>query len=177
MALFGRILMFFRGNSALTSRRFFETPGQETLQLGEDIKEEIKRLYGGAVLRIRTVDAGSTGAEEIELKMLTSAVYDMERFGLRFVASPRHADMLCVTGPVTRNMVRALRETYDATPQPCLVVAVGDGACTGGIWNGSYAIVGAVEKVIPVHAKIPGDPPTPEAILRGLLHILREART
>ena len=142
---------------------------------GEALRATLRRLYGGRSLRIRAVDAGSTNAEEIELLALGNAYYDIERFGLAFVASPRHADMLMVTGPVTRNLERALRTTYEAAPHPCLVVAVGDGACDGGIWRGSYAVVGPVDAVIPVHIRIPGDPPCPEAILRGLAEGLAAA--
>lgn len=144
--------------------------------VAEAMQNEIQRLYGGRSLRIRAVDGGSTGAEEIELKALTNTFYDMERYGLRFVSSPRHADVLFVTGPVTRNMERAVRATYDAAPQPCLVIAIGDGACTGGVWPESYAITGPVEKIIPVHGKIPGDPPSPQAILEGFLAILKAAQ-
>lgn len=150
--------------------------GRAVIVLKEEFSREVRRLYGGRALRLRAVDAGSDGTEEQELKALTNGYYDMERFGLRFVSSPRHADMLLVTGPVTRGMEAALKETYDALPQPCLVVAVGDGACTGGVWKESYAVLGPVHKVIPVHAMIPGDPPTPTEILGGLLQILREAR-
>jgi Ni,Fe-hydrogenase III small subunit len=133
-------------------------------------------LYGGRSLRIRAVDAGSTGAEELELLALGNAYYDIERYGLAFVASPRHADVLMVTGPVVRNLERALRTTYEAAPHPCIVVAVGDGACTGGIWRGSYAVVGAVDEVIPVHIRIPGDPPSPAEILQGLANGLGRPR-
>lgn len=136
----------------------------------------VSSLYGGRSLRIRAVDAGSTNAEEIELTALGNAYYDIERFGLSFVASPRHADVLMVTGPVVRNLAGALRATYDAAPSPCIVVAVGDGACTGGIWKGSYAVVGAVDEVIPVHIRIPGDPPSPGDIIRGLAAGLKGAR-
>ncbi|MDO8599202.1 MAG: formate hydrogenlyase [bacterium] len=142
---------------------------------GDALAAEIRRLYGGRSLRIRAVDGGSTNAEEIELTALGNAYYDIERFGLSFVASPRHADMLFVTGPVTRNLARAVRMTYEAAPHPCIVVAVGDGACTGGIWKDSYAVVGPVESVIPVDVRIPGDPPTPTQILRGVLHAIRSA--
>ena len=142
--------------------------------LGQEVKKIVDKLYHGRSLRIRAVDGGSTNAEEIELTALSNAYYDIDRFGLSFVASPRHADMLFVTGPVTRNLERAVRTTYEAAPQPCIVVAIGDGACTGGIWQDSYAVVGAVEKVIPVHIKIPGDPPTPAAILRGVLEVLHQ---
>jgi len=135
---------------------------------GEELQATIRSLHGGRSLRIRAVDAGSTNAEELELMALGNAYYDIERFGLAFVASPRHADILMVTGPVTRNLEQALLTTYEAAPQPCIVVAVGDGACDGGIWRDSYAVVGPVDAVIPVHIRIPGDPPSPEEILRGL---------
>ena len=143
---------------------------------GEELRTILKDLYGGRSLRIRAVDAGSTNAEEIELTALGNAYYDIERFGLSFVASPRHADVLMVTGPVVRNLAEALRATYEAAPHPCIVAAVGDGACTGGIWRGSYAVVGSVDQVIPVHIRIPGDPPSPAEILQGLAAGLREAR-
>lgn len=145
----------------------------EIEKTGKELRTIIHRLYGGRSLRIRAVDGGSTNAEEIELTALNNAYYDIERFGLSFVASPRHADMLFVTGPITRNLERAVRTTYEAAPQPCLVVAVGDGACTGGIWKDSYAVVGPVDTVIPVHVRIPGDPPRPAEILAGILHALR----
>ncbi|MDO8622285.1 MAG: formate hydrogenlyase [bacterium] len=141
--------------------------------VGKELAGAIRHLYGGRSLRIRAVDGGSTNAEEIELTALGNAYYDIDRFGLSFVASPRHADMLFVTGPVTRNLERAVRTTYEAAPHPCIVVAVGDGACTGGIWKGSYAVVGPVDAVIPVHVRIPGDPPTPTQILRGVLAALK----
>ena len=146
-----------------------------TVRAGDELRAVLRRLHKGRSLRIRAVDAGSTNAEELELLALTNAYYDIERFGLSFVASPRHADVLMVTGPVTRNLERALRTTYEAAPQPCLVVAVGDGACDGGIWRDSYAVAGPVEAVIPVHIKIPGDPPSPEEILRGLAAGLEKA--
>jgi len=142
-------------------------------KIGADIKDIVEKLHSGRSLRIRAVDAGSTNAEEIELTALGNAYYDIDRFGLSFVASPRHADMLFVTGPVTRNLEKALLATYEAAPQPCIVVAIGDGACTGGIWKDSYAVVGAVENVIPVHMRIAGDPPTPTEILQGVLNVLK----
>lgn len=145
-------------------------------QVGEQLKTVIKSLYGGRSLRIRAVDAGSNNAEEIELTALNNAYYDIDRFGLSFVASPRHADMLFVSGPVTRNLENALLTTYEAAPQPCLVVAIGNGAIDGGIWKDSYAVIGGVDKVIPVHATIPGDPPSPLDILRGVLGILEDIR-
>lgn len=153
--------------------KILEKTGDEAFEkAGAEVKEIVDRLYGGRSLRIRAVDGGSTNAEEIELTALNNAYYDIDRFGLSFVASPRHADMLFVTGPVTRNLETAVRTTYEAAPQPCIVVAVGDGACTGGIWKDSYAVVGPVEAVIPVHVRIPGDPPTPTAMLRGILEAL-----
>ena len=140
--------------------------------VGKKIEARVKHLFRGS-LAIRQVDAGSDNACEQELVALSNAFYDIERFGLSFVASPRHADILFVTGPVTRNLERAVKTTYEAAPHPCIVVAVGDGACTGGIWKDSYAVVGPVEAVIPVHVKIPGDPPTPTQMLRGILYALR----
>ncbi len=142
-------------------------------KVGREIKTIVDDLYGGRSLRIRAVDVGSTNAEEIELTALTNAYYDIDRFGLSFVASPRHADMLFVTGPVTRNLEQALLTTYEAAPHPCIVVAIGDGAIDGGIWRDSYAVVGGVDKVIPVHIRIPGDPPSPKDILVGVLAALK----
>ena len=146
-------------------------------KVGKEVAEVVRRLYGGRALHIRAVDGGSTNAEEIELTALNNAYYDIERFGLSFVASPRHADILMVTGPITRNLERAVKTTYAATPKPCMVIAVGDGACTGGIWKDSYAVVGGVDAVIPVDVKIPGDPPSPTDILQGVLHALTISRT
>ncbi len=136
--------------------------------MGQKLNDKIKRLFSGS-LAIREVDAGSTNACEQEITALSNAFYDIERFGIHFVASPRHADMLFVTGPVSRNMAEALRRAYEATPEPRLVVAVGDDAIDGGIFKGSYAVIDGVDKVIPVDWKIPGDPPSPKIILRHLL--------
>jgi Ni,Fe-hydrogenase III small subunit len=126
----------------------------------------------GRSLAIREVDAGSCNGCELEIHALNNAFYDLERFGLRFVASPRHADVLMVTGPVTRNMREALARTYDATPDPKWVVAIGDCAVDGGIFAGSYACVGAVSEVVPVDLHIPGCPPSPADMLKGLLALL-----
>jgi Ni,Fe-hydrogenase III small subunit len=127
----------------------------------------------GRSLSIREVDAGSCNGCELEIHALNNAFYDLERFGLRFVASPRHADVLMVTGPVTRNMSEALLRTYNATPSPKWVVAVGACAADGGIFAGSYACVdGGVSAVIPVDLHIPGCPPTPTALLQGLLALM-----
>jgi Ni,Fe-hydrogenase III small subunit len=129
----------------------------------------------GRSLSIREVDAGSCNGCELEIHALNNAFYDLERFGLRFVASPRHADVLLVTGPVTKNMREALRRTYDATPDPKWVVAVGDCAFDGGIFAGSYAVIGAVERVIPVDLHIRGCPPLPAQLLAGLLALVQVA--
>lgn len=139
--------------------------------LGQELKEKINGIFGRS-LAIREVDAGSTNACEQELTALSNSFYDVERFGVRFVASPRHADMLMVTGAVSRNMKQALVRTYEATPDPKIVVAVGDDAIDGGIFKGSYAVLDGVDKVIPVDFKIPGDPPSPKTVLRHLLKIL-----
>ena len=129
-----------------------------------------KRL--GRSLSIREVDAGSCNACELEIHALNNPFYDLERFGLRFVASPRHADVLMVTGPVTKNMAEALRRTYAATPDPKWVVAVGNCAIGGGIYAGSYAVAGGVSDVVPVDLHIRGCPPSPTELLRGLIALL-----
>jgi len=126
----------------------------------------------GRSLAIRQVDAGSCNGCELEIHALNNAYYDLERFGLRFVASPRHADVLLVTGPVTRNMREALERTYAATPAPKWVVAVGGCARDGGCFAGSYAVVGGVAEVVPVDLHIPGCPPRPIEILKGLLALI-----
>jgi Ni,Fe-hydrogenase III small subunit len=126
----------------------------------------------GRSLAIRQVDAGSCNGCELEIHALSNAFYDIERFGLRFVASPRHADVLLVTGPVTKNMRQALERTWNATPDPKWVVAVGDCALDGGIFRGSYACVGGVSEVVPVDLHIKGCPPSPTDLLKGLLALL-----
>jgi len=136
--------------------------------LGRTLKTQMDRVLGRS-LHIREVDAGSCNGCEIEIVGLNSPVYDLERFGIHFVASPRHADMLLVTGPVTRNMELALRKTYDAMPEPRLVVAVGACGCSGGIFGRNYATVGGVDAVLPVDVYIPGCPPNPHALLQGIL--------
>ena len=126
----------------------------------------------GRSLTIRQVDAGSCNGCELEIHALNNAFYDVERFGIRFVASPRHADVLLVTGPVTKNMREALERTHRATPDPKWVVAVGDCAVDGGLFAGSYAVAGGVSAVVPVDLHIPGCPPSPTALLKGLLALL-----
>lgn len=145
----------------------------DVLHLMREVDAESRRLFGRA-LAVREVDAGSCNGCEVEITGLTSPVYDSERFGIHFVASPRHADLLLVTGPVTRNMEVPLRKTYEATPAPKLVVAVGDCARTCGVFRGSYAIAGSVDRVVPVDAFVDGCPPDPADILRGILTVLRQ---
>lgn len=150
-----------------------ELLGLDYQALGEKMQESVKNIFGGS-LAIREVAAGSSNAEEQELTALGNVYYDIERFGIHFVASPRHADMLFVTGPVSRNMAEGLRRTYDAMPTPRFVVAVGDGAIDGGIYRDSYAVHNSVEEIIPVDFKIPGDPPSPKVVLASLLKIFHE---
>lgn len=137
-------------------------------ELAGQVDRAARRQLGRS-LAIREVDAGSCNGCELEIHALNNAFYDLERFGLRFVASPRHADVLLVTGPVTRNMREALERTYAATPAPKWVVAVGDCAIDGGVFAGSAAVVGGVAAVVPVDLHIPGCPPTPTRLLAGLL--------
>jgi Ni,Fe-hydrogenase III small subunit len=126
----------------------------------------------GRSLSIREIDAGSCNGCELEIHALSNAFYDLERFGLRFVASPRHADVLMVTGPVTKNMREALLRTYNATPDPKWVIAVGTCAADGGIFAGSYAVAGGVKDVLPVDLHIRGCPPSPTELLKGLIALL-----
>ena len=137
--------------------------------------EHAARAKLGRSLSIREVDAGSCNGCELEIHALNNAFYDIERFGLRFVASPRHADVLLVTGPVTKNMREALLRTYNATPDPKWVVAIGTCAVDGGIFAGSYAVKGGVKDVIPVDLHIRGCPPSPTELLKGLLALLESA--
>lgn len=138
----------------------------------DEMAGKIRTIVGRA-LNIRQLDAGSCNGCEAEIVALTNPYYDLERFGIHFVASPKHADMLLVTGPVTRNMVEAVKLTYEATPSPKLVVAVGACGVNGGIFADSYAVIGGVDKVIPVDGYIPGCPPTPAMLLTGILSVLR----
>ena len=142
---------------------------------GERIQGQILRLLGRA-LTIRQVDAGSCNGCELEIHALNNPYYNLEGRGIRFVASPRHADMLLVTGPVASNMKIAVRRAYEATPDPKLVVAVGECGCTGGIFGESYASCGRVANVIPVDVAIPGCPPPPLEILRGILSAVTPRR-
>ncbi len=144
-------------------------------ELAATLGQTARRQLGRS-LSIREIDAGSCNGCELEIHALGNAFYDLERFGLRFVASPRHADVLLVTGPVTRNMREALERAYNATPAPKWVVAAGDCAADGGCFAGSYAVVGGVSAVVPVDLHVAGCPPAPEALLKGLLALI-EAET
>ena len=147
-------------------------PGPEDLAaLGVRVAEAARHRLGRS-LSLRLVDAGSCNACELELNALSNAYYDLERFGLRFVASPRHADVLLVTGPVTLNMRQAVERTWAAMPSPKWVVAVGGCAIDGGLFAGGYACAGGVETVLPVDLRIPGCPPSPTALLAGLVTLL-----
>ena len=143
----------------------------ELEKIGPQLEEAIKRRFRRS-LAIRQVDAGSCNGCELEIHAINNPIYNCERFGIHFTASPRFADMLLVTGPVSRNMEIALRRTYNATPLPKLVIAVGDCGCNGGIFGESYASLGGIDKVIPVNACIPGCPPTPTALLQGILRAI-----
>ena len=141
----------------------------------QELRGEIVKVFGSA-LAIRHVDAGSCNGCELEIHALNNAYYNIEGLGIHFVASPRHADMLLVTGPVSRHMEIALKRTYDATPEPKLVVAVGDCGCDGGIFGESYASCGKISNVIPVDIAVPGCPPTPTALLQGILAAVSKER-
>jgi len=137
-------------------------------ELGQKLHDKVKKICRDS-LHIRYVDAGACNACDFEINALPNPIYDIQQYGIDFVASPRHADMLLITGVVTRNLEGALMKTYEACPQPCLVVAVGACACGGGIFKDSYAAGGGVDKYLPVDVYVPGCPPTPELILEGIL--------
>jgi len=147
---------------------------EEIEAIGREIRASVDAVFGHS-LAIRELDTGSDNATEIEINNLSNPYYDAERFGITFVASPRHADVLLVTGAVTHNMAIAARKTYEAMPSPKFVIAVGDDACTGGIYAGTYAVLGGADKLFPVDLKIPGNPPSPKEILVGLLALMRKA--
>ena len=144
-------------------------------QVAGRLNDEVLKLLGRA-LAIRHVDAGSCNGCELEIHALNNPYYNLEGLGIKFVASPRHADMLLVTGPVSRNMEVALKRTYEATPEPKLVVAIGDCGCDGGIFGENYASCGRVANVIPVDVAVPGCPPEPGAIIQGILTAVAAAR-
>ena len=137
-------------------------------ELGQELKNKIDKIFGRS-LAIREIDAGSCNGCEIEINALNNSVYDIERFGITFVASPRHADVLLVTGPASKNMEKALKIAYDSTPNPKIVIAVGACACSGGIFGNNYATTGGIDNIVPVNVYIPGCPPRPQALLYGIL--------
>jgi Ni,Fe-hydrogenase III small subunit len=160
---------------ALTGRKTEPAPAPaDDMVVVARLQAHVLRTLGRA-LTIRQVDAGSCNGCELEIHALGNPYYNIEGLGIRFVASPRHADMLLVTGPVAKHMAIALRRTYDATPEPKLVVAVGDCGCTGGVFGESYASLGRVANVIPVDVEIQGCPPTPTALLQGILAAISKA--
>jgi Ni,Fe-hydrogenase III small subunit len=144
-------------------------------ELGKELRKKVDSIFGRSI-SIRAVDTGSDNSPEIELVNLTTPHYDIERFGVSFAASPRHADVLAVTGPVTYNMAIALKKTYDAMPSPKWVIAIGDDARDGGILKDSYAVLGGVDKVLPVDLYIPGNPPSPREILKGIISLMEAIR-
>ena len=143
-------------------------------EVGAELEKRARRLFGRSIT-IREVDAGSCNGCELEIHALNNAVYDVERFGIKFAASPRHADVLLVTGPLSKNMKVALERTYAATPDPKWVVAVGDCACGCGVFADSYATMGAIERAVPVDLHINGCPPRPVDLLRGLIALMDRA--
>jgi len=149
-------------------------PADEALRLRAALQQEILGVLGRA-LCIRHVDAGSCNGCELEIHALNNPIYNIEGLGIRFVASPRHADLLLVTGPVSLHMATALRRTWDATPEPKLVVAVGDCGCDGGIFGAGYATAGPVSAILPVDVAVPGCPPAPERLLQAILTAVRPA--
>jgi len=157
-------------------------PSEAPPRVDDELRVTVERLRGEILdrfqgaLAIRHVDAGSCNACELEINALNNPYYNLEGLGIRFVASPRHADMLLVTGPVSRHMEVALKRTYDATPEPKLVVALGDCGCTGGMFGESYASLGRISNVIPVDVAVPGCPPSPRAIMQGILTAIAAAK-
>ncbi len=159
--------------TGIVTERIKRPKENELEQLGIEVKRQIDKRFSGSIA-IRAVDAGSCNGCELEIHALNNPIYDIERFGIHFVASPRHADVLLVTGPVSRHMQTALLRVYEATPNPKWVVAVGDCAACGGEFGVSYASCGAVENVIPVDLVIKGCPPTPKTLVKGLLSLMEK---
>lgn len=164
---------FWKSDPTAANRTASEGVSDAAMGFATSIDKAARRRLGHS-LSIRAVDAGSCNGCELEMHALSNAFYDVERFGIRFVASPRHADVLMVTGPVTGNMGEALLRTYNATPDPKWVVALGGCARDGGCFAGSYAVLGGVSTVVPVDLHIPGCPPSPTDILKGLLALLEQ---
>ncbi len=168
ITLFNKI---FRTSKTLIPIKRQDYEQTQIIEIGRKLEKKVKQLFNGS-LSIRVVDAGSDNACEQELTALSNTFYDIERFGIRFVASPKHADMLMITGPMTRNMEKAVIKTFEATPDPKIIVAVGDDSINGGIYQGSYAVMDGADSVVPTNYHIPGDPPTPLTIIYHLLKIL-----
>jgi len=168
LRLFKKILI-----TGIVTERLKTPKDDELEQLGLEIKRHIDRKFAGSIA-IREVDAGSCNGCELEIHALNNPYYDIERYGIHFVASPRHADVLLVTGPVSRHMQTALLRTYEATPDPKWVIAVGDCAACGGEFGESYACCGAVSNVVPVDLVIPGCPPVPQVLMKGLLSLMQK---
>lgn len=166
LSLFKKILI-----TGMVTEKIKRPKDAELEQMGIEIKRKIDKKFSGSIA-IRAVDAGSCNGCELEIHALNNPYYDIERFGIHFVASPRHADVLLVTGPVSRHMQTALLRVYEATPDPKWVIAVGDCAACGGEFGVSYASCGSVSNVIPVDVTIPGCPPTPLALMKGLLGMI-----
>ena len=155
-------------HTGIVTERIPPITDPEIANISVTLEAVIRRRFRGS-LAIRQVDAGSCNGCELEIHAINNAIYNCERYGIHFTASPRFADLLLVTGPISHNMEIALRRTYEATPTPKLVIAVGDCGCTGGIFGETYASLGGIDKVIPVDARIPGCPPTPAVLLQGIL--------
>jgi Ni,Fe-hydrogenase III small subunit len=170
LRMFGKILRV--GNITEALERADDAVSEALVLTGSELKSIIDKRFQGS-LSIRHVDAGSCNGCELEIHALNNPYYSIERFGVHFVASPRHADLLLVTGPVSRHMEAALRRTWAATPNPKWVIAAGDCAACGGEFGISYASCGAVENVIPVNLKVPGCPPTPLVLLHGILNLMQ----
>lgn len=164
-------LKIFKNKNNLIEVTNKDIEKEEIITIGNKIKHKVNNLFNGS-LAIRQIDAGSDNSCEQELVALTNNFYDIERFGIHFVASPRHADMLLITGPLTRNMIKAVKDAYEATPSPKIVVTIGDDALDGGIFKGSYAISDKISDLIPVDYHISGNPPSPKTIMLNILKIL-----
>lgn len=165
---------------SLFARPVTDAPPAVPQELAQALAERLEATAQarlGRSLSIRQVDCGSCNGCELEINALQNVVYDLERFGLRFVASPRHADVLLVTGPLTRNMREALLRTRACMPEPCFIVAAGDCAADGGVFKDSYAVLGGIAEALPVDLVIPGCPPTPTQLLQGLLALLEAQGT
>jgi len=147
--------------------------GKTYEEIGNELKNKINKTFGRS-LAIREIDAGSCNGCEIEISALNNPIYDIERFGMHFVASPRHADLLLVTGPASKNMEKALKIAYESTPEPKLVIAVGACACSGGIFGKNYATTGGIDSIVPVDVFIPGCPPRPQALIYGIMVALNK---